>query len=102
MVTRFEPERNGRESVFAAALAGVIGEEDVCCQVTLARGEECCMATRTRYVLKMIESAGGPSLAQMEAIASGEAIVARAAVVGDDPDKDILLCVPLAFSPAGA
>jgi hypothetical protein len=67
---------SGWPSVLEAAAAACAGEENGCCDVR-EPGEPCCMTDRARFVFKMIEAAGGPSLEQIEAIARGELVVAR-------------------------
>lgn len=54
-----------------AAVADACAGENGCCHCVPA-GEPCCMTDRARAVFVMIEAAGGPSLAQCEAIARGE------------------------------
>jgi hypothetical protein len=63
-------------SVLEAAAVACAGEDNGCCDVR-EPGGECCMTDQARFVFKMIEAAGGPSLEEIEAIARGELVVAR-------------------------
>lgn len=67
---------NGWSSVLEAAAIGAAGEDSGCCQVYNADGS-CCMTENARYIFKLIDAAGGPSLEQCEALARGDLILSK-------------------------
>jgi hypothetical protein len=66
--------KNGWASVLEAACSGA--SADGCCDLREPNGE-CCMAASVREQFRLIETAGGPSLEQCEAIARGELVLAK-------------------------
>lgn len=71
---------NGWSSVLAAAANACAGE-DGCCGCFDDPSKECCMTDRARAVFDLVEAAGGPSLAQCEAIAEGALAVVPVSVL---------------------
>lgn len=64
-------------AVFDAVLRAVIGDDNGGCCGCVDEEEECCMAEDARRVFAAIESAGGPSLAQMQAMADSNLTLAE-------------------------
>lgn len=63
-----------RQSVLQAACDAMA---DGCCQVFNADGT-CCMSESVKEMFTLIEAAGGPSLAQCEAIVDGKMKIVEA------------------------
>lgn len=74
--------KGGWDSVLAAAADACAGE-DGCCGCFDDKTKECCMTPQAREVFARIEAAGGPSLAQCEAISRGELVVAKVMVASE-------------------